>query len=298
MGPEPLEKANMNSEKKSATNIELPEWLIQLRREKITIRVHNDPRTDQPHEKFLGISKDDVQQAIEYGQADFDEPAGALSPEDKVLLYAYFNQRRHLEELFAAFSEIFPESGATAHPEDPIVVDLGCGPFTGGLALASVLGKSEKMDYIGVDLSQTMLNLGKELAEASGCYGTHQWFSSIASIAWERPKGWRDVIVIVSFLFGGIKHDSECDQLVSDLRQLLTKLGCGSVMILYTNSDKTEPNAQFDRFKHALENLGFSVHADASDAVTVPRGLGTRTLRLRYALLHRNMQEPFRHEDT
>ena len=51
----------MNSEKKSATNIELPEWLIQLRREKITIRVHNDPRTDQPREKFLGISKDDIQ---------------------------------------------------------------------------------------------------------------------------------------------------------------------------------------------------------------------------------------------
>ena len=32
-------------------------------------------------------------EAVGWGQADFDEPVGALSAEDRVLLYAYWNQR-------------------------------------------------------------------------------------------------------------------------------------------------------------------------------------------------------------
>ena len=45
-----------------------------------------------------------------------------------MLLYSYWNQKRHLEELSAAFGQLFDRS----RPKNMIVIDLGCGPFTGG----------------------------------------------------------------------------------------------------------------------------------------------------------------------
>ena len=66
-------------------------------------------------------------EAIGGGQADFDAPCGDLTPDDLALLYAYLNQKGHLEELVAAFGQLLTRS----KPPNPIVVDIGCGPFTG-----------------------------------------------------------------------------------------------------------------------------------------------------------------------
>ena len=142
--------------------VALPQSLRDIRRAEIVERVQRDPRT---HGNLpLGVDPGAAMEAIGWGQADFDEPVGALSAEDRVLLYAYWNQRRHLEELTEAFRQLF----GTNRPAEPlIVVDLGCGPFTGGLALAGQLGHQEWFDYIGVDRSRTMRELGEQLAVAA-----------------------------------------------------------------------------------------------------------------------------------
>lgn len=72
-------------------------WLRELRKTEVTDRVANDPRS-QP-DTLLGVPFNDAQEFIEGGQADFDAPIGPLSPDDRVLLYAYSNQLGHLEEL-------------------------------------------------------------------------------------------------------------------------------------------------------------------------------------------------------
>ena len=87
----------------------------------------------------LGVNSDIAfQEVIGGGQADFDQrwhnsKGHDLDPDDRVLLYAFFNQLGHLEELIAACDQLFKDSAIKA----PIVVDLGCGPFTGGFAVAS-----------------------------------------------------------------------------------------------------------------------------------------------------------------
>ncbi len=112
--------------------VSLPEWLKELRNTEIVRRVHNDPRSTAG--AVLGIAREAAMEAAGWGQADFDSTWGSLTAEDRVLLYAHFFQKGHLEELYEAFRQIF----ADTHPDNPIVVDLGCGPFTGGLALAGV----------------------------------------------------------------------------------------------------------------------------------------------------------------
>ena len=127
--------------------VELPQWLKILRREEVVDRVRNDPRSVDG--TLLGVTGDVAfAEVIGGGQAEFDEPWNDLSGDDRVLLYAYFNQLGHLEELIEAFRLLFADS---SHPDNPIVVDLGCGPFTGGLALATAFGRESRLDYIGVD---------------------------------------------------------------------------------------------------------------------------------------------------
>lgn len=262
----------------------LPRALLDLRRTEIVRPVLSDPRT--LGDLVLGVDRDTALEAIQWGQADFDKPIGTLSAEDRVLLYAYFNQPGHIEELSEAFRQMFSQ----ARPEDPlIVVDLGCGPFTAGLALAAQLGATEQFDYIGVDRSQTMLEFGERLAAAAETMPTlpqirRQWASDVASIPWTDPPGWRPVLVVVSFLLAS--RTLSVEQLLNDLKALLSTLGRGEVFVLYTNSASERANQTFPILRKMLVDTHFNTVVDDIGVVHTER----RTRNLRYALFHRRAQ--------
>ena len=92
----------------------LPNWLQSLRKSQITDLVNSGPGTQGDY--FLGIHRDEVcKQVIPYDQADFNKPYKHLTPADRCLLYAYFNQLGHLEELFEAFRQL-SEKGRLLNP--------------------------------------------------------------------------------------------------------------------------------------------------------------------------------------
>ena len=256
------------------------EWLQELRRVEITDRVAKDPRSQS--DVLLGVPFNEAQRFIKGGQADFDAPFGPLSPDDRVLLYAYVNQRGHLEELIAAFKQHFGNSG----PSNPIVVDIGCGPFTGGLALAATLGENTSFDYIGIDRAESMRRFGERLASSDlmPVSVTRQWASDIDYVKWTRP-GWREIIVIVSYLFASPTLD--VGKMFSALNQLFDRLGQGAVTLLYTNSVHDQANLQYPSFKSKLEGAGFKVHAEGSGEILVERSGTLKPRPLRYALFRR-----------
>ncbi|MCY3641121.1 MAG: hypothetical protein OXG51_09620 [Gammaproteobacteria bacterium] len=238
----------------------------------------------------LGLDGDSAAKAIDWGQADFDQPFGTLSAEDRVLLYGYWNQKRHVEELSEAFRQIF---GASWPDEPLIVIDLGCGPFTGGLALAGQLSPNDSFDYIGIDRSWAMRQLGERFAyEADAMDGLpridRRWAPSITDVNWPRSPGWRPVVVIVSFLLASPSLDVE--DLVQELNDSLDRLSRGETTLIYTNSTKPGPNRNLQAFQAALERVGFRSRAD--DVGTVPTK--RRMLKLRYALFHRPRQRILR----
>ena len=234
--------------------VELPHWLEQLRRAEITERVRNDPRSIGS--TLLGVTPYvATREVVGGGQADFDAPWENLSPDDRVLLYAYFNQKGHLEELTEAFHQLF----AGSRPHNPVVIDLGCGPFTGGLAFAGVFGQDAGFDYIGVDRSGTMRRFGERFAVAATHFDevpqiVRCWSADIPSVDWVSAPGWRPVIVIVSYLLASPTLDAAA--LIGELDGLLDKLGRGSVTVLYTNSPRPDPNRSFpsvvSRIKYCL----------------------------------------------
>lgn len=264
--------------------VELPSWLLDLRRTEVVHRVRDDPRSVD--DTKLGVPWNEVQNAIDGGQADFDAPYGDLSPDDRVLLYAYGNQRGHLEELMAVFGHLF----RTNRPDRPIIVDIGCGPFTGGLAIAATLGPGADFDYIGVDRAEGMRRLGERLAVASRTREDARqfravWAADLASIPWSDPPRWRPVIVIVSYLFASPTLDA--DALVNQLVALWSRLGRGEVTVLYTNSIRERPNLPLAGFHEKLTAVEFRRWSDHEETIEVERSTGPRSRTFRCALWHR-----------
>ena len=260
------------------------QFIQNLRQAEIVDRVQSDARTDG--DLLLGVDWATAMAALDWGQADFDQPIGTLSAEDRVLLYAYWNQKGHVAELSEAFRQMF----ANSRPRDPfIVVDLGCGPFTGGLAFAGQLGADERFDYIGIDRSREMRRFGEKLAAAlddkpEAPRISRQWAPDITSVHWTPPKGWRPVLVIVSFLLASPTLDVEA--LLDGLSRLLRTVGRGEVTVLYTNSAKPGPNRNLPVFRAVLLDAG--LREVVNDVGTVQTERSTRALR--YALFHRPKQ--------
>ena len=261
----------------------LPSWLERLRRHEIVERVRGDRRSRGG--TILGLSADDAKKATEWGQADFDAPWRGLTPSDRVLLYAYFMQPRHLEELTNALRQLFREHRLDS---EPVVLDLGCGPCTGGLALAATLGADASCEYIGVDRSDAMRELGARLAsiavqDANVAAMNCRWAAELGSVEWESPPSWRSVLVIVSYLFASPTLNPM--RLANDLNQFLKRIGRGSVAILYTNSAREQPNRGFTDFAKGLKQFGFSLITEDTGQIQSQRR--DRSYSLRYALFFR-----------
>ena len=264
----------------------VPDWLRRLRQQEIINVVRNRPDTQGDH--FFGLDKNEIfSEVLGGGQADFDQPYRHLSASDRVILYCYFLQLGHLEELLEAFRQLF----TTGPPADPLIVlDLGCGPFTGGLALAAALGTHVPFSYIGLDPSLAMRELGQRLASAAEQTAAlkctdRQWVEDFSSIGWRLAPGWRPVLVIASYLLASPTLNAEL--LVRNIEALSDRFGRGPVTVLYTNSPRADANYRFDVFRAALENAGFSIFADDLGSINVDRFGGLKERSLRYALFHR-----------
>lgn len=261
--------------------VELPDWLQALRKVEIVNRVRNDPRSQGG--SLFGLDMDRAFEAISGGQADFDTPYKDLSPDDLALLYAYLNQKGHLEELVSAFGLLL----AGPRPVNPIVVDIGCGPFTGGLALAAILGNDSCFDYIGVDRAESMRQLGEQLACSDfvpGHVKTH-WAPDFDSLQWREHPRWREVIVIVSYLFASPTLDVEA--MFGDLEHLLSRLGNGAVTLLYTNSIQEKLNLPYPDFRKKLTEGHFRAYSEGEGEIVIDRWNGPRERKLFYALFRR-----------
>lgn len=266
----------------------LPYWFDELRRDEVTNRLRNDPRTTG--DNLLGLRRDQAFfEAVGGGQADFDAPWGNYSAEDRTLLYAYHNQKGHVEELVQAFTLLFGRGAM----QNPVVIDLGCGPFTGGLALTSVLGNRAQFTYIGLDRSSAMMRLGERLAlkaEELGALtaGERIWISDLDTLKWPHPLGWRPLLIIVSYLLASPTLDAT--GVVAQLETVVAQISRGPVTVLYTNSPRPDANRSFPVFRHALESAGFVAIIDDTGSIHLDRWGGPRERHVRYALFQRQPQ--------
>ena len=267
----------------------LPSWLETVRRSVVIDPVRSDPRSQG--DLLLGVPRDRVTREVlgrggRPGQTDFTSPPPGLSTDDLALFYGWFLQKGHLEELAEAFDQLFAQSAI----EDPVVVDLGCGPCTGGLALAAVMGSARPFTYVGIDSAPCMHRLGEKLAQAAIARGgmadgPRWWSKSIERVSWSEPLGWRPVVVIVSYLLASTSLDA--GDTITRTMALIERISWGPAVVVYTNAVDGHANRQFPAFRAALEAHNFSVVADDEGMLAVERQGYLNTKTLRYALFYR-----------
>ena len=234
---------------------------------------------------ILGHTKMDILgEAIEWGQADFSEAWRDLSPADLALLYAYFNQKGHIDELRIAFHQLFHSYG---FEKPPVLIDVGCGPFTSGLAFTSALPAVKCFKYIGIDRALSMMELGEALAlEASRFVECERfWSQDIKNVSWPYGVSYQDVIVVVSYLLAS--PTVNISEVVSDLAMLINKVSLGSSCVLYTNSVKPNPNRKLPELEEALTQNGFRHVVNENGIINRGSHSAGQQREFRYALYFR-----------
>lgn len=127
--------------------------------------VLNDVRSNIHNSMLLGYdSWEIINEALLRGRADFREGYKLLSPAEKVQLYCYFNMKKHYCTSVGVFRKIWPFLNTifTDTVFTPLLIDVGCGPLTSGLALAdlyhTINDKPIYFKYIGIDVARPMLD--------------------------------------------------------------------------------------------------------------------------------------------
>ncbi|MEQ1504737.1 MAG: class I SAM-dependent methyltransferase [Myxococcota bacterium] len=250
--------------------------------DQVDVVINSDARTTPS--TFLGWPRDRIfHDVLGWGQADFDAPIGHLSGEDRALLYARYNQPGHIDELCHAFGTLFEASELVGRPT---ILDLGCGPFTAGLALAAVLGSHRPFRYYGVDRSRAMLQLGRVFAEDARFRGaldpstTYDFVDGMDKLE-VGPIRADLTLVVASYLLASPTLD--VDTLVREIMLTLVRIGPGPAAVLYTNSADPRARAQFPTFRDQLCSGGFQARVDEEERFEGTR----RPRRLHYALFFR-----------
>lgn len=242
--------------------VNIKPWLEQLRCRLILDPIVNDSRSVLGAR--LGRQANWIfNHAIGGGQADFDQSVEDLSPRDRVMLYALFNQKAHVVELIHAFDKFLPDlegiRGAT-------VVDIGCGPFTTGLALANVVGNRAAFRYFGVDHASSMCSFANELATGVRALGEFNdrtevsFHGSLDEINFGPRRAAETTVFVLSYLLASKSIDVAA--LVGEIARARARIGLGQAVALYTNSAREGARTNFPAFKDRMLDAGFSMHIE------------------------------------
>ncbi|MDU0369105.1 hypothetical protein ACFPAF_01765 [Hymenobacter endophyticus] len=239
------------------------EAIQRIFRQYITLPVDNDPRT-RGGDYRLGYSHTDIRERIlNYGRADFREPCltvrPAAQPADRVLLYCYYNLRKHFFTTRYVFGQVIDSlpNLLTSEVARPVFVDLGCGPMTSGLALADLYqerhGQLLAVNYVGIDIAPAMLDKAKEF-ERSGLFSpTSQfayysaWDDALAPIIDNLVQVTNPIIFNASYLFASDSLNvSELALFINQLRGLCPE---SKMYFVFQNPNRADRNLKYVQWK-------------------------------------------------
>lgn len=231
-----------------------------------------DPRTKSSSEEWykniLGNTNDyNRMNLIGYGRADFSGNQTSLfeyTLEEKVNLYCYYNMRKHYFStiaIFKTFSDYFEQSFAQSKGRI-LFIDFGCGPMTSGLAFNQYfnINNNFSFDYLGIDISQAMLNKAKEFA-LSGLFSQntkfvfHQSTEKLSIDFWDNQFILSKVVILnFSYLFGNLSND-DASKMAAFINNLIDKYPTNRFIMIYQNSALEVRNKTYNTFKKLVPGL-------------------------------------------
>ncbi len=120
---------------------------------------------------------------LKQGSTDFnvpttDERFGVFTPEDKVLFYCVRYMPMHLYSSYHIYKAHLMSHRVLSESKHIVFIDYGCGPLTSGIAFWDAAYRRD-ITYIGIDISQNMLNKASEINKYSPVDNGSPFFKSI-----------------------------------------------------------------------------------------------------------------------
>lgn len=250
------------------TTLEWSPKMNTLFDEQVIEVVKRDRRTVWANNR-LGHRFDDIRRTIlATGLTDFREGYSDgvnpnLTPDDKALLYCFVTMRRHFHELCRSYRRLndLQRLGQVFAPRQrPLIVDLGCGPATAALAIADTFPDIQ-MDYIAVDIAQSMLTKAERLferAQAIRLVGDESTIQTVETwtVAEKIVRSLhlrQDAIVNASYLFAN--ENLDVDEVVSLIEALVDCEHVASLYLLYTNSTDPRAREKYAKFEQQIRTI-------------------------------------------
>ena len=159
---------------------------------------------------------------IGYGRIDFSNQLSlfsdiqneltVVSPQQQVLLYGYYIMRQHYCSLKAILNSYrtFLQNELDGCKGRVHYIDIGCGPSTCISAFMNEFSNIEQIDYVGVDISVAMRELGQKfLQEQAFDKMNTEFFTSFNQLTdeyWNKESQVSSLFIInYSYFFSNIK---------------------------------------------------------------------------------------------
>jgi len=232
------------------------------------------------------------EQVLKNGRTDFREPYDEISPEEKVILYCFFNMKKHFFTSYAVFERILPSLQAVFNQEgyEPIMIDLGCGPMTSGIAIADLMmattGIPLTFTYVGVDIAPAMIAKAKTF-ESSALFANSKfyywldWDEIDFSVLYAVAGQHNPVVFNASYMFASDSLDVEAlANLVSEVVKLWDR-----VFLIFQNPDSDNRNVKYVEFKSLLQHEEI---LDGVETIRYKTGSSESSERVYYQILKFN----------
>lgn len=231
-----------------------------------------DSRTIEYPRLILGKDNNFIRtNIIEFGRTDFDLTftyqtslfSEEFSVEDKVLLYCFYNMRKHYFSnlaVYESYKEYFNLEMARVSNR-VTYIDFGCGPMTAGIAFNQFAKKeipSFSMNYYGIDISDAMTKVAREFSKTQ-IFSNRTNFKFCASFNNLHNESWHDnfrlanlVVLNFSYLFANLNLSQTLD-LAAQINTFVQKYPLNKYVLLYQNPVNKHHN--FAKFKFTLQHF-------------------------------------------
>ncbi|MNL16097.1 hypothetical protein D3C87_1371200 [compost metagenome] len=169
--------------------------------------------------------------------------------------------KKHFFTSYAVFERILPSLKSFFNTEEytPIMIDLGCGPMTSGIAIADLMMSTESdalsFTYVGVDIAPAMIERAKmfensPLFSKTSFYYYEDWEHIDFSVLYATAGKNNPVIFNASYLFSSESlNTNQLAEFVLNVVKLWD-----SVYLIFQNPDSDTRNIKYVDFKSRLQH--------------------------------------------
>ncbi|SEB01526.1 AAA domain-containing protein [Flavobacterium gillisiae] len=231
-----------------------------------------DKRTIKYPELILGKSNDFIRSnIIEYGRANFDTSytyqtnlfTQEFSIKDKVMLYCFYNMRKHYFSNISVFDSYFDlfKLELKQNSNRITFIDFGCGPLTAGIAFnqfGKKIVENFNMNYFGIDISSGMVEMAKEFSKENifhnnSTFHFNKSYTEINEELLEELFTLPNLVILnFSYLFANLDLEQTIE-LAQQINNTVDKFPLNKYIVIYQNPVQRHHN--FTRFKKELKEI-------------------------------------------